>query len=155
MMTKIYEQRKKFVVFEPTINWEKKLCDEPLVLDTPRKVYNLFKRLKNEPTEHFIAVYLNTKLKTMAIIPLFKGSPDYARITPKEIYRNALLLNSDTFITIHNHPSGDPTPSSADKDLFYRLEREAKILELRSIDHIIIGDGKYYSFSSNEIEEID
>ena len=74
------------------------------------------------------------------------GSTTYVYVSPKDIYRKVLEHNATIFIMIHNHPSGDPTPSKDDISITQRMQECAKLLEISFADHIIIGDNDYFSF---------
>ena len=80
-----------------------------------------------------------------------KGSVNYAYVSPREIFRYAFDYKAVLIILLHNHPSGDETPSEDDILITRRIEKGAGILELQLVDHIIIGDNKYFSFKENEL----
>ena len=78
-----------------------------------------------------------------------KGSVSYAYVSPKDVFTQALLNGAVLLVVLHNHPSGDPTPSKDDILITNRLAKGASYLDLQLADHIIIGDNKYYSFKEN------
>ena len=114
-------------------------------------VYNLLKmRMLNLAYEEVVVVYLNIKGEIIKIKKLSTGTTNKTLIEGKDVIRWALKYSSSHFILVHNHPSGDPTPSSNDKVLTETIEKQAKILGMTLIDHIVIGRGKYHSIYQNK-----
>lgn len=93
----------------------------------------------------FYALYFDSKSHLIGDKMLFKGTLNNTSVHPREIYKEAYILSASHIIIIHNHPSGDPTPSKEDISLTEKLYDISKIMGIRVIDHIIIGEG-YYSF---------
>lgn len=110
-------------------------------------VYDLFKFLIPETKEHFITLHLDSKNKILAVERVSTGSLNAAIIHPREVYKSCLLSSAAAIVCIHNHPSGNPEPSSEDYEITKRLNDGADILGIRFLDHVIIGDGAYVSFS--------
>ena len=104
---------------------------------------NLFKDLKQE---YFYVVYLNSKGKFIEKKLLFKGILNKSLVHPRDIFKEAYLLSACSFICIHNHPSGDPTPSSEDKIITENIKQIGLLHGINLLDHIIIGKDNYYSF---------
>ena len=77
---------------------------------------------------------------------LFKGTLNITTVHPREIFREAFLLNAASFVIIHNHPSGDPLPSVPDIEITNQIEKISKIMGINFLDHIIFGNKKYFSF---------
>ncbi len=121
-------------------------------LNNSRAFYNtLFPYFQHISTEHFYAIFLNQKLEMVAIEQISAGGLTTTIVDPRVIFNKALQHKKVTaFVVAHNHPSGDSTPSQQDVKLTERLQEGAKILELRMIDHIIIGADSYYSFADDE-----
>lgn len=101
--------------------------------------------------EQVRALYLDTKQKLIGDVILSKGTINSAVISPRDIYREALRCNSVSFVLIHNHPSGDPTPSKEDKQLTFRVKSAGEMLGISLLDHIIIGDTTYISFLNERL----
>jgi DNA repair protein RadC len=80
---------------------------------------------------------------------LFKGTIDGATVHPREIVRRSLQYNAASIIAAHNHPSGSIEPSLADEGLTQRLREALSLIDVRLVDHFIVGDGKCYSFSEH------
>jgi DNA repair protein RadC len=95
--------------------------------------------------EHFICLYLNTKNQIIARETIFKGSLNASIVHPREVFKEALRRSACSIICLHNHPSGDPTPSREDIEVTKRLVECGKIIGIEILDHIIIGEHKYVS----------
>lgn len=109
-------------------------------------VINLFEsELKFEKRELIKVVILNNKNIILKIRNIAIGGTNYSLISPKEILSEAIKINAEKIILIHNHPSGDSTPSENDYKITKKIDEAAKILGITLLDHIIIGDGNYKS----------
>jgi DNA repair protein RadC len=97
--------------------------------------------------ETFWIICLDTKNKINWISLVAVGSLNSAIVHPREVFKVAVLANAAALILVHNHPSGEPTPSAEDRSLTSRLVEAAKLLGMKILDHIIIGDGRYLSFA--------
>ncbi len=95
--------------------------------------------------EHFICLYLNTKNQIIARETIFKGSLNASIVHPREVFKEAFRRSASSIICLHNHPSGDPTPSREDIEVTKRLVECGKIIGIELLDHIIIGEHKYIS----------
>lgn len=82
------------------------------------------------------------------------GNISSARVDVKQIFEETIKTGMSKFILVHNHPSGDATPSMQDLELTKRIEEGAKLLELRLLDHIVIGDGVFQSIFTNRMQKI-
>ena len=80
---------------------------------------------------------------------LFIGTANYSLIHPRDIFKEAYLINATSIICVHNHPSGNVKPSNDDINMTLRIREVGLIMGIRLTDHIIIGDDKYYSFLEN------
>ena len=110
-------------------------------------VYNLVgDYLKNEEQENFVIILLDVKSNLISYKLLFKGGLSKHLIHLRDIFREIVRFNAYKFICVHNHPSGDPTPSNSDFDTTIEIIKSSKMMGIRFIDHIIIGDNCYYSF---------
>ena len=120
---------------------------EEVTLNNSSKIYEYFKNIFiNEKQENFYAIYLNTKSKLISYKLLFKGTINTSCVHPREIFKYAFLESAYSVVEIHNHPSGDPTPSKMDDELTQVLFNIGKVMSLPILDHIIIGNNKYYSY---------
>jgi len=105
--------------------------------------------LENCDKEHFIAAYLNRKGGLNAVCTVSVGGLYSSLVHPREVFKPAILTSSSSVILMHNHPSGDPTPSKEDIEITHRLVEAGNILGINVLDHIVIGcDGRYISLKA-------
>lgn len=102
-------------------------------------------RYRFEDKEHFAIVVLNTKNHIIAMPDISIGSLTASVVHPREVFREALKYPVASIILLHNHPSGDPSPSREDIAVTQRLVKAGKILEIPVLDHVIIGDNRFVS----------
>jgi len=102
--------------------------------------------LQDEPGEVFAILCLSTKHRVIAYHEVSRGTLDATLVHPREVFKAALLSNAASIILTHNPPSGDPTPSPDDHHLTRRLVDAGKLIGVEVLDHIIVGDGCYFSF---------
>ena len=105
--------------------------------------------LQDLDREHFIVIGLDAKNAVIGMNTVSIGSLTLAIVPPREVCKPLILMNAAGFICAHNHPSGDHTPSSEDRQLTTRLKQAADILGIRMLDHVIIGEADHYSFADN------
>ena len=118
-----------------------------VILNNSLKIYEYFKDLVgNKKQEYFYTVYVDTKGRYIDKKCLFVGTINNSIIHPREIVKEAYLLSANGIICIHNHPSGDPTPSKEDMMITRKIKEIAVIHGIRLVDHIIVGIDSYYSF---------
>jgi len=96
--------------------------------------------------EHFLVMYLNQSNHALKVECISNGGTTNVIADPKIIFKNALVLNATCIILGHNHPSGNPRPSDDDRQLTKKLIAAGKLLDIAVIDHIVIGNERYYSF---------
>lgn len=99
-----------------------------------------------ETQENFLVIYLDNKQQYIDHKLLFKGTINQATVHPREVIKNALLLNSSRIILMHNHPSGVLTPSKSDDEITKRIMESGSLLDIEVVDHLIVGGGEYYSY---------
>jgi len=127
-----------------------KYFDLNLIFDNALVVYNYCKDiLWDKKQEYFYCIYLDTKKRMIEKKCLFIGTLNSSLISPREIFKEAYLVSASSFICVHNHPSGDSTPSKQDKEVTRKLKELGIIHEIPLIDHIIIGKNNYFSFYEN------
>ena len=110
----------------------------------------LMPRLRYAAKEQFVVILLNNKNKVIGTEVVSEGSLSSSVVHPREVYAPAILHHAAAIMVAHNHPSGDPKPSIEDEEVTRQLLRSGKVLGIPMIDHVIIGDGNYYSFLENE-----
>lgn len=96
--------------------------------------------------EHFRIMTLNTKKEINFVREISKGTINMTIVHAREVFRTAILDNAHSIILLHNHPTGDPSPSKEDINLTKNLVEASNIVDIKILDHIIIGDNKYFSF---------
>jgi DNA repair protein RadC len=102
--------------------------------------------LSRENVEHLRILFLDSDGRLRADEAQSRGTVNHAPVYPREVVRRALELKTEFLILVHNHPSGDPTPSQDDIDMTNQIKNAAAILNLKVWDHIIIGNGSWFSF---------
>ena len=97
-------------------------------------------KLKHHEREVFAVMFLDNQHRLIAFEELFFGTIDSASVYPREVLKAALKVNAAALIFAHNHPSGDATPSQADKQITQRLKEALALVDIRVLDHIVVGD---------------
>ncbi|MGF9910264.1 RadC family protein [Brevibacillus porteri] len=112
----------------------------------PRDVADLMSpELAHLTQEHFVCLFLNTKNHVIGKQTIFVGSLDASIVHPREVFKEAIRRSSASVICLHNHPSGDPTPSREDIAITHTLRDAGELVGISLLDHVIIGEGKYVS----------
>lgn len=120
--------------------------DKPYKISSPNDVYNLMApSMRFEQVEHFKIIILDTKNNVRGVEHISTGSLNSSIVHPRETFKPAIKKSASSIILVHNHPSGESEPSHEDIVLTNRLEECGKILGIKVLDHIIIGD-YFYSF---------
>lgn len=105
-------------------------------------------RLRHRPQEVFAALFLDTRHRALAFEELFSGTLDSAEVHPREVVRRALAHNAAAVIVGHNHPSGNTEPSAADRAITARLRQALELVDVRLLDHFVVGDGPPVSLAA-------
>lgn len=105
-------------------------------------------RLRGQPSEVFAALFLDTRHRALAFEELFRGTVDGAEVHPREVVRRALAHNAAAVIVGHNHPSGSPEPSAADRAVTLQLKQALALVDIRLLDHFVIADGPPVSLAA-------
>jgi DNA repair protein RadC len=119
---------------------EQERREESPVLDDPATVVSYLResnRLKN--VETFQVLLLNTRKRLIRLEEIANGTLDTLLVHPREVFRGAIAANASGILLVHNHPSGDPTPSEADVKVTRDLIRAGQLLKIEVVDHVIIG----------------
>ena len=122
--------------------------DRPVISNWAALLNYVSARIKHEKTEQTRVLFLDKKNKLIADEKTGQGTVDHAPIYPREIARRALELSASSVILVHNHPSGDPTPSRADIDLTREIEKALQTLEIRVHDHLVVGANETVSMKA-------
>ena len=117
-------------------------------LESPQAVRDYLKaQLRHEPHEVFGCLFLDTRHRVLAFEALFQGSIDGASVYPRQVVKRALAHNAAALILVHNHPSGVAEPSQADRLLTERLKEALGLIEVRVLDHFVVGEGEPQSLA--------
>lgn len=120
----------------------------PSVVRSARDVFNHLKvEMQYLPKEYFVVVGLSSKMRILFTEVIAIGSLDSAIVTSRELFRPVLKRNADAVALVHNHPSGDSTPSREDIEISRRLKQAGEILGIRVVDHIVVGFETYCSLA--------
>ena len=123
-----------------------------LKLTSPDIVFEYFKdKLSDKKQEYFYTLYLDNNKKIISEKLHYIGTINHSLIHPREIYKEAYLCSASSIILIHNHPSGNITPSKEDISITNNLKEIGKLFGIEIVDHIIIGNYNYFSFIENGI----
>ncbi|TXK84723.1 DNA repair protein RadC [Paenibacillus sp. N3.4] len=124
----------------------KSSLSERVTIRSPQDIADLLREdLRYLQKEHFVCLFLNTKNHVLAQETLSMGSLNASIVHPREVFRAAIQRSSASIVCVHNHPSGDPTPSPEDIQLTHRLVEAGAIIGIEVLDHVIIGDQRFIS----------
>jgi DNA repair protein RadC len=121
---------------------------EPLrsELSSPEAVANLLMpEMRDLQVEEFRALMLDTRSRLMRDVTVSRGTLDASLVHPREVFKAAIACSAASLVVVHNHPTGDPTPSQEDRDITRRLLDAGKVVGVELLDHVIIGDGRWVS----------
>lgn len=107
--------------------------------------------MRHKEQEEMHLMILNTKQRLIRDILLFRGTFNHSPASPREIFIEALRYHAASIVLVHNHPSGDPTPSAEDRRTTVRIQEAGAMLGIRLLDHVIIGEQAYFSFKERGI----
>ncbi len=134
----------------------RRALSEPLGLDlramSSRDIYShYYPRLRDLKKEVFLLLLFDGKNRLIRDVTISTGSLSLNIVHPREVFKPAVRESASAVILLHNHPSGDPTPSAEDRELTRRLVAAGRIMGIRVLDHVVIGDGNYFSFSDRGV----
>lgn len=114
---------------------------------SPQQVFDYFHHeFRDSRKEYFLILLLDGKNRIIRRVQISEGSLNQSIVHPREVYLPAVKESAAAIILVHNHPTGDPAPSSEDIAITRRLKEAGEIMGIKVLDHIIIGDGEYLSF---------
>lgn len=117
-------------------------------ITAPSKVIDYLRlQLEDKDREHFLVLFLNNQNQLITSEVMFMGTINATEIHPREIARSALRHNAAAVILAHNHPSGNPEPSQADRYITQKIEEVLSLIDIRTLDHFIIGHAQMVSFA--------
>ncbi len=121
---------------------------EPVHIRGPEDVHRfLHERASQELTEVFYVLTLNSQSRVVSAQEVTRGTLNASLVHPREVFRLAIAEGAAGIVVVHNHPSGDPTPSADDRSITKQLVDAGKILDILVYDHVIIGGSRYVSFA--------
>lgn len=133
------------LIREKTIPWQTRR------LSNSRSVWEFGKHLtQSTDREQFWALMLDTKNCLIGVHLVSQGSLSSSIVHPREVLKAAILMSAAAVVVLHNHPSGDPAPSREDRDCTTRLSEACNIVGIRLLDHIIVGELDYFSFTDTQ-----
>lgn len=118
-------------------------------MTSPELVYKAFNFLKFEAKEKFIVINLNNQHGIMNYEVVAIGTVNSVNLRPVEVLRTAVIINAPCVVLAHNHPSGNPEASSADIEFTQKIISAAELLNIKVLDHVIIGESDFYSLKQN------
>lgn len=136
--------RDKAVTLKAAFTLARRMVDELAVeaplMDTADRIAGVMREeFREESVERFFVVMLNTRHRLIRRVPLAHGTLDALHVHPREVFKAAIAANAAAIVLVHNHPSGDPTPSEADIKVTRDLIRAGQLLKIDVLDHVIIG----------------
>ncbi len=132
---------------------KQRIVDKP-VYKSAKEIFDyLYHSMRDLKKEVFKVIYLNSQNQIIDIADLFEGTVNVSSIYPREIMREAIKHDAVSLIFVHNHTSGDPEPSRYDKEVTRDLVFAGNVMQIKVLDHIIIGGNRYYSFASEGLLE--
>lgn len=131
-----------------------KLIDKPVCSSSQEVFDYLYHAMRDLPREILKVIFLNGKNQIIDIEDVSHGTLNASAVYPREVIRTAIKHNALSLILVHNHPSGDPAPSPVDKAVTRDLVSAGSVMHLKVLDHIIIGDNKYFSFADEGLIEM-
>jgi len=126
---------------------KEKMMSKP-ACNSSKEVFDyLFHTLRDSKKEKFKTLFLDAKNQIIEERTFFEGTVDSSAVYPREIMKVALRHDASSLIFVHNHPSGDPEPSESDKEITKELVFAASVMQVKVLDHLIIGNNRYFSFA--------
>jgi len=133
---------------------KEKIIGKKIQLKSSKEVFDyLYQSMQKNRKEVFKVMFLDGKNKLIDSENLFEGSLTSSAVYPREIIKKAIKHDAVSLIFVHNHPSGDPEPSPSDKDITKDLVLAGNIMQIKVLDHIVIGDNRYFSFADEGMIE--
>jgi DNA repair protein RadC len=124
------------------------------VCSSSQEIYEYFYHTLRGLTKEMIkVVYLNTQNEILDIYDLSQGTVDASYLYTREVMEKAISAHAVSFVLVHNHPSGNPEPSQSDRELTRAVVQAGLVMNIKLVDHIIIGDNRYYSFAGDGLIE--
>jgi len=132
---------------------KEKIIDKPVYKSAQEIFDYLYHSMRDLKKEVFKVIYLNSQNQIIDTADLFHGTVDSSFISPREVIEGAIKHYAASLIFAHNHPSGNPEPSKHDKEMTRDLVYASSIMQIKVLDHIIVGNNRYFSFAGEGLIE--
>ena len=143
-------QNEDWIVQQAIVLLERRVFKAGPRLERPAAVRDYLRlKLVAEPNEIFVVVFMNSMHDVLAVEPMFHGTINATSVYPRVVLQRALQLNAAAVIFAHQHPSGTTEPSNADRLLTEQLKTALALIDVRVLDHFVIGQGAPYSFAES------
>jgi DNA repair protein RadC len=130
-----------------------KIIDKPFYKSSQEVFDYLYHSMRGLKKETFKVIYLNNQNQIINTVDLSRGTVNASAVSPREIIEGTIKNNATSLIFVHNHPSGNPEPSANDRSLTRELVFVGRVMRIKVLDHIIIGNDRYYSFAGEGLIE--
>lgn len=149
-LSDIAAQHEDWIVQQAIVLLERQVFKAGPRLERPAAVRDYLRlKLVAEPNEIFVVVFMNSMHDVLAVEPMFHGTINATSVYPRVVLQRALQLNAAAVIFAHQHPSGTTEPSNADRLLTEQLKTALALIDVRVLDHFVIGQGAPYSFAES------
>ena len=149
-LSDISVQNEAWIVQQAIVLLERRVFKAGPRLERPAAVRDYLRlKLVAEPNEIFVVVFMNSMHDVLAVEPMFHGTINATSVYPRVVLQRALQLNAAAVIFAHQHPSGTTEPSNADRLLTEQLKTALALIDVRVLDHFVIGQGAPYSFAES------
>ena len=149
-LSDISVQNEDWIVQQAIVLLERRVFKAGPRLERPAAVRDYLRvKLVAEPNEIFVVVFMNSMHDVLAVEPMFHGTINATSVYPRVVLQRALQLNAAAVIFAHQHPSGTTEPSNADRLLTEQLKTALALIDVRVLDHFVIGQGAPYSFAES------
>jgi len=132
---------------------KERILDKPLCRSSQQAFDYLYHSMRDLKKEVFKVIFLDAQNQVIEVEDLFEGTLTLSAIYPREVIKSAIKHNAASLIFAHNHPSGNPEPSRGDKEITQDLVFAGSIMQIKVLDHIIIGNDRYFSFADEGLIE--
>ena len=132
---------------------KERIMDKPFYRSSQEVSDYLYHSMRDLDKEVFKVIFLDVQNQVIEVEDLFEGTLTASSVYPREVMKSAIKHNAASLIFAHNHPSGNPAPSESDKEITRDLILAANIMQIEVLDHVIIGENKYFSFADEGLIE--
>ncbi|TET73829.1 MAG: JAB domain-containing protein, partial [Dehalococcoidia bacterium] len=132
---------------------KERIMDKPFYRSSQEVFDYLYHSMRDLNKEVFKVIFLDVQNQVIEVEDLFEGTLTASSVYPREVMKSAIKHNAASLIFAHNHPSGNPAPSESDKEITRDLILAANIMQIEVLDHVIIGENKYFSFADEGLIE--